>query len=424
MKSNKFSKIGITLFAALTLFCGNLVAQDVITLTWQATANSNKFITIEDTKGQFTVDWGDGTPIETKASKGKQDTLNHTYATTGLFTVTIKSSNNCHFGIFYCDNQQVTELSFSNCKELMGIVCHKNQLTKLDLSETPNLAILFCYENQLTELDLSGQSGLFGLVCFDNLLTKLDLTGCSELSVIACFNNRLTNLDLSSCTELNVLACFGNQLPLSDLFVAHLMIDSKFHKMFGTQKNLLSQIAIVGEELFSEQSVFEGIFTDYIVTIDGVSAPKNHYAVIDGKLIFKVAGNYTVMMSNDAIVSNADLPTEVIITFTVVENDDTMPLSQQLVFSRTEPEFSQKFDNNIFSFRANTEPKSFQVYPNPTNGIVYIKTESETLPEVRLYSIKGKLLHQIRATEIDLSGYPSGVYFLSVDREIVKIVRN
>jgi len=66
---------------------------------------------------------------------------------------------------------------------------------------------------------------------------------------------------------------------------------------------------------------------------------------------------------------------------------------------------------------------SFQVYPNPTTGIVHIKTENSIVPEVKLFALDGRLLKNIQSTEIDLSLYKAGMYFLHVNNEVVKIVK-
>jgi hypothetical protein len=55
---------------------------------------------------------------------------------------------------------------------------------------------------------------------------------------------------------------------------------------------------------------------------------------------------------------------------------------------------------------------------------VYLKTASGNVLDVKLYSSDGKLLQQIRGTEIDLSGYASGVYMLSANGQMIRIIKN
>jgi hypothetical protein len=72
----------------------------------------------------------------------------------------------------------------------------------------------------------------------------------------------------------------------------------------------------------------------------------------------------------------------------------------------------------------------FQVYPNPTNGILFVETRRATsLPAANEYRITN-LLGQVLQTgsiggemrQIDVSGLHSGMYLLTLDGATVKIV--
>lgn len=57
------------------------------------------------------------------------------------------------------------------------------------------------------------------------------------------------------------------------------------------------------------------------------------------------------------------------------------------------------------------ETLSIDVYPNPTNGKLYISNYDEAV----IYNLSGKLLEKIyRQPEIDLSGYSNGVYLMKI----------
>ncbi|MCB0402863.1 MAG: T9SS type A sorting domain-containing protein [Flavobacteriales bacterium] len=58
---------------------------------------------------------------------------------------------------------------------------------------------------------------------------------------------------------------------------------------------------------------------------------------------------------------------------------------------------------------------ALSVYPNPFHDVLFLKS-NEPLTTVQLYDYSGKListLSNIRQTTIDMSGYPSGIYFIS-----------
>ena len=67
------------------------------------------------------------------------------------------------------------------------------------------------------------------------------------------------------------------------------------------------------------------------------------------------------------------------------------------------------------------------VYPNPTTGIVSINSDKEIL-ELTIYSINGEVIFSGKdISRIDLSIYPTGMYFISLkfDKEIIykKIIK-
>ena len=79
----------------------------------------------------------------------------------------------------------------------------------------------------------------------------------------------------------------------------------------------------------------------------------------------------------------------------------------------------------------NSERK-IMAYPNPTSGIVHIQTEGQSVVEVQVFDLFGKLLFQQRVSEedfsVDLSNYSSGTYLLRIISnegvETVKVVRD
>ncbi|MGC3977085.1 MAG: YDG domain-containing protein [Paludibacteraceae bacterium] len=64
-----------------------------------------------------------------------------------------------------------------------------------------------------------------------------------------------------------------------------------------------------------------------------------------------------------------------------------------------------------------------RMYPNPVSDWLYIETESMELPDVRLYSLQGKLLLQTKGNKLNLQGLAEGIYVLDVDGSKVKVVK-
>lgn len=67
----------------------------------------------------------------------------------------------------------------------------------------------------------------------------------------------------------------------------------------------------------------------------------------------------------------------------------------------------------------------FQVYPNPSSGIFNIETKENTLFEV--YDVTGRKVKSQKATsatsQVDLSGYNNGVYFLKTNQGTTKLIK-
>lgn len=64
---------------------------------------------------------------------------------------------------------------------------------------------------------------------------------------------------------------------------------------------------------------------------------------------------------------------------------------------------------------------NIKIYPNPTNNLLNIKSDHQ-VTSFDLYTTTGKILHKAQWTntnnvEIDLSGYPSGLYLLQIETE-------
>jgi alpha-tubulin suppressor-like RCC1 family protein len=79
--------------------------------------------------------------------------------------------------------------------------------------------------------------------------------------------------------------------------------------------------------------------------------------------------------------------------------------------------------SKVISLNKN-ETKSLKVYPNPTKNSIQIITSDYTQP-MRLYSINGVLIMNKNQTteQLDVSALPTGMYFLHVGSEVMKVIK-
>ena len=303
--------------------------------------------------------------------------------------------NNPALGVLYCSLSQLKELDISHNPALSILRCPYNELSSLDVTHNDSLFIIDCRYNSITKLDVSRNKNLMELTCGNNQLESLDVHNNLELRELTCENNHLTNLDLDKDV---FLWCWNNHLPLSHLFAISETINTST-KCLGMQ-TLSPQIVNMGDVLFSEQSVFDNIFTNYVVTKDDIPASETDYTVIDGKLIFNAPGSYTVTMTNEAIISQAERPAEVIVEVTVQGGS---------------------------GIRKNTM-HNIRVSPNPTNGVFRVEDIDASYgnSEMKLFDATGRLLLTQKTTDesIDISHLPPGIYYLQIDKATSRIIKH
>jgi hypothetical protein len=66
------------------------------------------------------------------------------------------------------------------------------------------------------------------------------------------------------------------------------------------------------------------------------------------------------------------------------------------------------------------------IYPNPVQNVLFVKNIGSNDTEIRVYDILGKLIEIQKTTEstqIDVSGYRQGVYFLKIGNSTHKFIK-
>lgn len=127
-------------------------------------------------------------------------------------------SENDWYKILSIESLAISERNIKSVKgvehlsKLTEIICNNNELTELDFSNNPELNYVDCKNNKLTELNLSNCKNLMFLYCSNNSLTKLDIQGNTELLQLNCSSNALTGLNVSSNSKLNRLVCSNNYM--------------------------------------------------------------------------------------------------------------------------------------------------------------------------------------------------------------------
>ena len=114
------------------------------------------------------------------------------------------------------EEQHLTEINVSGCKNLIAMACNGNKLKSLDVSKNTKLEALWCENNQLTNIDVSKNTSLVEFWCNNNKLTSLDVSKNTKLKVLRCGDNEITDLDVSECISLESLYCGSLKLKSVD----------------------------------------------------------------------------------------------------------------------------------------------------------------------------------------------------------------
>ena len=198
-----------------------------MTLTFQG--SGLKAIYLSGT-GTVTIDWGDGSPIQTgpllpinESEWNNLDTwykygVKNDYSETSTYTITISGENITHLN---CMNHEAkinhfTGLDVSKNTNLQELNCANNQLTSLDISKNTELSVLHCSFNRLENLDVSSNIKLKKMFCVSNPLTSLNFKNNAALTLLMC-GGHLTSLDVSGAAALTELSCTQNPLTKLDL---------------------------------------------------------------------------------------------------------------------------------------------------------------------------------------------------------------
>ena len=112
---------------------------------------------------------------------------------------------------FTIENNKLTSFKVTGCPALSTLGVQKNELTSLDLTACDgDLENVYASENKLTSIKLTGTHKY--LFLNDNQLSSIDLSACKDLESIELGNNKLTALDLTGLNKLSEVNVYKNNI--------------------------------------------------------------------------------------------------------------------------------------------------------------------------------------------------------------------
>ena len=181
------------------------------------TAKSGEASLLLAGSGSCTIDWGDGSAVETHALQlpteqgwiEDEHTFKHRYSRGGgSRTISVTGENMTHFS---CYSMEATGLDVSQNTALVELICYRNKIKEIILGNHASLKRFYCNINQIAVLNIDNLTALEYLDCSENQLTALDISKNAKLERVICDENKLTALDASNNPELKNVSFVSNQ---------------------------------------------------------------------------------------------------------------------------------------------------------------------------------------------------------------------
>jgi hypothetical protein len=302
---------------------------------------------------------------------------------------TLKCNNN---GLLNLNTSGLTSLTYLDCSDNKR-VAFDNSFTSVTISIftfdfLSNVALIYldCGRNELPSLDVSGNTLLTTLNCGWNSLTSLDVSANAELTNLDCRSNfvigfspegwpagmsTLENLNVSANLALTTLKCGGNSLTSLNVSANTALT------YLSCQNNQISTLDVSGNTALFMLECHNNQLTSLDVKNGNNINMFNFYAVGNPNLSCIEVDNAAWSQENWAI--NIDT------TASFSENCSVVGL----------------LDNN--------QSTAILAYPNPTTSTIYLSEPAN----ITLNDLSGKLLlEQKNTNQLDISGFPAGMYFL------------
>jgi hypothetical protein len=328
-----------------------------------------------------------------------------------------------------CSGNQLTSLDVSANTALFQLACNDNQLTSLNLPNSSALVNLYCYSNQLTSLDVSTKWNLNTLCCQNNQLTNLSLPPYANFSIFYCSNNLISNLNIQNghnnslqnfdasgnpnltCIQVDNVAfmntTWGNAKDISASYSANCNPLTNCYAHFTMSPDTIPQTWYALNQCTGNGTI------NYVwnwgdgTPNDSTPNPSHTYAT---------AGYYNICVSiaDSAGCTNSYCDSSVYINKSSANAVINVSVVNQL------PSY-------IITGLENPASSNFSIYPNPTSNILKIESTKNSNSNVKIYDAIGQLYLNEKLTNqntsLNIQHLQSGIYFIKVDNNVQKFVK-
>ena len=321
--------------------------------------------------------------------------------------LTLDVSKNTQLEYLRCDKNQISTIDLKNCPSLKVLICGTNTISTLDVSKNNELEWLMCDDNSIKSLDVSKKPKLTMINCQINKITSLNVSNNPKLTSLQCYDNSITSLNVAESTLLEELYCERNKIETLDISRNTAL------KIFDCSNNLITAIDASKNTKLTELTCYGNPLTtaaldDMYCLLPTVTGTTDYGDPI---------GIYPMYNSDDAnsavvLASNGKNATDKNWKIAYYESADNIT-----GFTGT---------HQCGGGTGIDETKglpSLAVYPNPVKDVLNIATD-KPVHSIRIYNVYGTEVAQAADTKsINVSHLPAGVYMVSADGKVTRIIK-
>lgn len=409
-------------------------------LTWESVKNEHK----NETKRLKEIYFGSSALAGTLSLKNCLNLKSLDCYTNSLSALELPAS--CGLTYINCVNNKFSEIDFSMCPNLETVTCYGNKIKKLEFRNHSNLEYLKCFGNGLEQLDVTGCEKLFTLHCHENNLTTLDLTHNRGLVELICSDNKFKTLDLSQNPELCYFDGHNNSFTDFDFSSYNkklytLILDHNLLKRIVLTDLVIETVNISYNKLTFSTIPFDFWRKHYYFapqdTVDMGSIPCDATLDISSEYMLDEDGTHTYYEWVEMVGDDEFIPTDKVITvdergifkFTkeaenkrfkcILTNDGDYrsALTMEYYVNVVKPSSLDAVDKKI----------SILVGPNPCVDRLVVNSTSQ-IGKVEVFDANANLIRlidnvEIENLEINVEGWSSGLYFVRVSDNVVKVIK-
>jgi len=191
-------------------------------------------------------------------------------------------------------------------------------------------------------------------------------------------------------------------------------------------KNLLD-----GPQYYNNRVIIIGDFNDYLegticTTCGNISPYKNFMDDVDNYKAITLGLMHPYY--NNPIIDNIIITNELFDNYLLDSELIEVAATQTIpnYYYTTSTHYPVSATLRMYKEVSITNPTTnffVDIFPNPTSNITYVITSDGTPPLLKLFSIDGRLLQTVQSNEIDMSAYASGIYFIMINNEARKLIK-